>query len=219
VGRGLLVAHVDDPYALEPAALVDRHHVPAGEREDGVDALGCDRLRREPASLPAVAHGGEPTLDQVLVLLGDTHLPRGSRRLPERCVELLRRAAAVVHTGDVVTAGALQELEAYAPVHAVHGNADEPSLRAALPERLVVELDGLRIGVVHSGGARSGRHERLRAWFPGCDVIAYGHSHLPEIANVDGTWIVNPGSPTERRRAPARTVAVVERGEPRLVEV
>jgi putative phosphoesterase len=155
----------------------------------------------------------------VLVLLGDTHLPRGSRRLPERCVELLRRADAVVHTGDVVTAGALHGLEAYAPVHAVHGNADEPLLQASLPARLVAELEGLRIGVVHSGGPRRGRHERLRAWFPGCDLIVYGHSHLPEVANVDGTWIVNPGSPTERRRAPARSVAVVEAGEPLLVEV
>jgi putative phosphoesterase len=155
----------------------------------------------------------------VLVLLGDTHLPRGSRRLPDRCLELLRRADAVVHTGDVVTAGALQELEAFAPVHAVHGNADEPLLQAALPERLVVELEDLRIGVVHSGGPRPGRHERLRAWFPGCHLVAYGHSHLPEVALVAGTWIVNPGSPTERRRAPARTVAVVESGEPRLVEV
>ena len=189
------------------------------EREDGVDALGRERLRREPTSLPPVAHGGEPTLGPVLVLLGDTHLPRGSRRLPEPCVELLRRADAIVHTGDVVAVGALRELEAYAPVHAVHGNADEPALRTALPGRLVVELEGLRIGVVHSGGPRQGRHDRLRAWFPRCDLVAYGHSHLPEVANVHGTWIVNPGSPTERRRSPARTVAVVERGAPRLVEV
>jgi putative phosphoesterase len=155
----------------------------------------------------------------VLVLLGDTHLPRGRRRLPDRCVELLRRADAILHTGDVVTAGALRELACYAPVHAVHGNADEPALQAALPARLVVALEGLRIGVVHSGGPRPGRHERLLGWFPGCDLVAYGHSHLPEVVRADGAWIVNPGSPTERRRAPARTVAVVDGGAPRLVEV
>jgi len=104
-------------------------------------------------------------------------------------------------------------------VEAVHGNVDEPAVRAALPERLVVEAEGLRIGVVHDGGRRAGRHERLRAWFPGCDAIAYGHSHLPEVVRSEGVWILNPGSPTERRRAPARTMIVLRDGVPELVEL
>jgi putative phosphoesterase len=155
----------------------------------------------------------------VIALLGDTHLPRGTRRLPERCVELLRAAAAIVHTGDLTSLSVLDELESFAPVHAVRGNVDEPDVRARLPERLVVELEGLRIGVVHDAGVRAGRPTRLRGWFPDCDVIAYGHSHLPELTRLDGFWILNPGSPTERRRAPARTMAILERGTPRLVEV
>jgi putative phosphoesterase len=155
----------------------------------------------------------------VIALLGDTHLPRGRRRLPERCVEVLREAAAIVHTGDLTSLAVLDELETFAPVHAVHGNVDDPDARMRVPARLVVEQEGLRIGVVHSGGVRAGREARLRGRFPDCDLIAFGHSHLPEIARYDGCWIVNPGSPTDRRRAPAHTIAVVEQGVPRLVEV
>jgi hypothetical protein len=92
-------------------------------------------------------------------------------------------------------------------------------VRARLPERAELEHSGLRVALVHDAGARAGRHERLRAWFPDARLIAYGHTHQPEIVDVDGCWIVNPGSPTERRRAPARTMAVVEEGTPRLIEV
>jgi putative phosphoesterase len=91
----------------------------------------------------------------------------------------------------------------------VHGNADEPALRTALPARLVVEARGARIGMLHDAGPRAGRHERLAAAFAGCDVVVYGHSHLPEAAQVGEAWIVNPGSPTERRRAPTRSMALI----------
>ncbi len=113
----------------------------------------------------------------------------------------------------------LDELRGYGPLAAVHGNMDEPVLRAALPERLVTEAEGLRLGLVHDGGPRPGRRDRLRAAFPGCDLVVYDHSHEPEVVRAGGTWIVNPGSPTERRRAPAHTMAVVEAGVPRLVEL
>jgi len=155
----------------------------------------------------------------VIAVLGDTHLPRGARRLPDRCLELLRAAELIVHTGDLTSLAVLQELERFAPVHAVHGNVDEPEVRERLPARLVVEHEGLRIGVVHAGGPQSGREARLRRWFPDCDLVAYGHSHLPQLVRFEGCWIVNPGSPTERRRAPAHTMAVIERSRPRLVEL
>jgi putative phosphoesterase len=155
----------------------------------------------------------------VIAVLGDTHLPRGRRRLPETCIEVLREATAIVHTDDLTSLAVLEQLEAFAPVHAVHGNVDEPGVRARLPARLVVEVEGLRFGVVHSGGARAGREARLRSWFPDCDVIAFGHSHLPEIGRYDACWIVNPGSPTDRRRAPTHTMVVIEHETPRLVEV
>jgi putative phosphoesterase len=113
----------------------------------------------------------------------------------------------------------LDELEAFAPVAAVHGNMDEPDLRAALPGKRVVESESLVIGLVHDAGAAATRHERLRALFPGCDVIAYGHTHLPELSRVGETWILNPGSPTERRRAPEHTMIVLEGGKPTLVTI
>jgi uncharacterized protein len=144
-------------------------------------------------------------------------LPRGARRLPEECLRLLGRADLILHVGDLTGATVLEELRALAPVAAVHGNMDEPGLLAELPQRAVVEAEGLLIGLVHDAGPARGRHERLVAAFPGCHLIAYGHTHLPEVSRVGGTWIVNPGSPTERRRAPGHTMVVVERREPHLV--
>jgi putative phosphoesterase len=96
---------------------------------------------------------------------------------------------------------------------------DEPALRVALPGRLVVEAAGMSIGLVHDAGGASTRHARLLEAFPGCHVIAYGHTHLPEISRVGETWILNPGSPTERRGAPSHTMIVLESGEPTLVSL
>jgi uncharacterized protein len=156
----------------------------------------------------------------VIAILGDTHLPRGSRRLPRACVELLERAELIVHTGDFTGLEVLRELESFgARVAAVRGNMDEAAVLALLPETAVVEAAGVRVGIVHDAGPKRGRHERLLARLPDCDVIAYGHSHMPEVARDGDVWIVNPGSPTERRRAPTHTMAVVENGRPRLVEL
>lgn len=155
----------------------------------------------------------------MIAILSDTHLPRGSRRLPDRCLELLRASASIVHAGDFTSFASLEELARLAPLHAVHGNADDADVRRRLPARLVVELEGRRVGLVHDAGPRDGRHARLHDWFPDCDLVVYGHSHLPELERVAGAWIVNPGSPTERRRASTRSMALVENGEPRLVEL
>ena len=121
--------------------------------------------------------------------------------------------------GDFTSAAVLQDLQALAPVEAVHGNMDEPALKADLPAQRVVKAGGLRIGLVHDVGPAAGRSARLVAAFPGCDLIAYGHSHLPEVVREDRTWIVNPGSPTERRRAPGHTMAVLRSGRPELVRL
>jgi putative phosphoesterase len=109
----------------------------------------------------------------------------------------------------VTTVAVLEELRRLAPVAAVHGNVDEPALRALLPERLIVELDGARVGLVHDAGRRVGRAERLLGWFPECAAIVYGHSHRPEVGRVGETWILNPGSPTDRRRSPSRSMALL----------
>jgi uncharacterized protein len=116
----------------------------------------------------------------VIAVIADTHLPRGTRRLPTRCVELIAAAEGVIHGGDVSTAVALAEIEAIGPpVHAVHGNVDEPSLQRALPPSLQTELAGCRIGVVHDAGPSRGRLRRLRNRFPEAAAVVFGHSHLP----------------------------------------
>ena len=112
----------------------------------------------------------------------------------------------ILHAGDVVAAAVLDELRHLGPVHAVYGNMDEPALRESLPKDLVVEAGGARIGMVHVPGPRAGREARLAARFPGCDAVVYGHTHVPQVERHEGTWILNPGSPTDRRASPAHTM-------------
>jgi putative phosphoesterase len=143
----------------------------------------------------------------VVAAVGDTHLPRGSRRLPDECLRRLREADLILHTGDHSSLASLEELRALGPrVHAVFGNVDEPALRAQLPEELVVAVEDVRIGVTHVPGPRQRREERLLQRFPGCDAVVYGHTHTPQVERCGAAWILNPGSPTERRRSPRRTM-------------
>jgi putative phosphoesterase len=115
----------------------------------------------------------------------------------------------------------LDELRTFAPVEAVLGNMDEPALAAQLPEQRVVEVAGSRIGMVHVPGPAAGREARLLRRFRGCHAVVYGHTHIPQVERVEGVWVLNPGSPTERRRAPTRSMLVleVERGEIRPILV
>lgn len=145
-----------------------------------------------------------------VLILGDTHLTAGAG-LPTAVLELADRADHVVHTGDLVRVDVLDTLAALAPVTAVAGNVDDHGVASVVPERATVDLDGVVIGVVHDGGRSDGRHERLRDLFPQARVVAYGHSHMPELTTLeDGVIICNPGSPTQRRRAPTHTVAWLE---------
>ena len=145
-----------------------------------------------------------------VAVIADTHLPRGSRRLPAACVERLRGADLILHAGDLVSLAFLEELrELGPPVEAVHGNVDDAAVRAALPSELRVAVAGAMIGLVHVPGPRLGREERLARRFPGCGAVVYGHTHVPECRRFGQTWILNPGSPTERRRSPTRTMLVL----------
>jgi uncharacterized protein len=145
----------------------------------------------------------------LIAVISDTHLPRGARRLPDACVERIRAAQLVLHAGDVMTADALEKIEAVGPpVAAVRGNVDAPELQRRLPGRRVIEADGLRIAMVHDAGPSRGRFERLRRWFPDADAVVFGHSHLPLHEARDGFQIFNPGSPTEGRRAPVHTMGL-----------
>jgi uncharacterized protein len=146
-----------------------------------------------------------------LAIISATHMPRGDRRIPDACLERLRAADAIVHAGDLVAEEVLALLEGLGPpVHAVHGNVDEPEVRMRLPRVRVVEAEGVRILVTHDGGAADGRLARLQRRFPGMDAIVFGHSHMPLHEEApDGFQILNPGSPTERRRAPAHTMGLI----------
>jgi uncharacterized protein len=142
--------------------------------------------------------------------MSDTHLPRGARTLPARCVELLQAADVVLHAGDFTSVAFLEELRALGkPVHAVYGNMDEPALKDSLPKQTIVEIEEARIGMVHIPGPAAGRSARLRAKFPDCQAVVYGHTHWPEAVQEEGVWILNPGSPTEKRKAPVHSMLVI----------
>ena len=160
----------------------------------------------------------------IVAAIGDTHLPRGTRALPDECVRRLRAADLILHTGDHSSRDALEALRAFGPpVEAVYGNADEPELRELLPKELIVEPGGVRVGMTHVPGPRVGREQRLSARFPGCAAVVYGHTHVPQVELHDGVWILNPGSPTDRRKAPTHTMLelTIEAGrlEPTLLEL
>jgi putative phosphoesterase len=145
----------------------------------------------------------------LIAVISDTHLPRGARRLPDACLEAIAGADLLLHAGDFSTVGVLRELESIGPpVVGVHGNVDSADLRRLLPEERVVEAEGARIAMVHDAGPRAGRLERMRRRFgERADLVVFGHSHMPLHEQApDGFQILNPGSPTERRRAPAHTM-------------
>ena len=146
----------------------------------------------------------------LVAVISDTHLPRGNRGLPERCVELITGSDAMIHAGDFVAAEVLEDLRRIGPpLHAVHGNVDDERLREALPATLDLELDGVRISVVHDAGPSKGRLVRLRELFPRADAAIYGHSHLPDHQESNRFQIFNPGSPTERRRSPGHSMGML----------
>lgn len=146
-----------------------------------------------------------------VAVISDTHMPGRGRALPEPCLARLRAADLIIHAGDWSDMGAIGLVRGVGPpLVGVHGNVEEPGVRGLMPATAEVEAGGIRIGVVHDAGPEAGRLERLRRRFPGCDGVVFGHSHIPlhEVA-ADGFWILNPGSPTDRRRAPRHSMAEI----------
>jgi putative phosphoesterase len=144
-------------------------------------------------------------------------MPKGGRTLPEACLARLRAADAILHAGDLIATEVLDLLESLGPpVHAVHGNVDEPALLMRLPAVRMVEAGGARIVMTHDGGPAERRLARLRARFPDADAVVFGHSHLPLHEERDGFHVFNPGSPTERRRAPFHTMGMAAARDGRL---
>jgi uncharacterized protein len=175
-------------------------------------ALAGGRLvgRREVAFALVLEQSHQNPLP-VIAVIADTHMPKGSRRLPDRCLRLLGEAEATIHAGDFFAASVLGELHEICPVlHAVHGNVDEPALRRALPEAVEIEVGDRAVAVIHDAGPTSGRLARMRARFPAADAVVFGHSHLPLHERAEGFQIFNPGSPTERRRARRRSMGLLD---------
>jgi uncharacterized protein len=153
-----------------------------------------------------------------IVALADTHAPRRWRSCPPAVARHLRAADVILHAGDVCTAEVLDELAGYAPVHAVRGNNDGPDVAAwGAPAVAELDLDGVRVAMLHDSGPAAGRLRRLRRRFPQADLVVFGHSHIPMDASGEGLRIFNPGSPTDRRRQPRGTLGVLHVEGGRLV--
>ena len=142
-----------------------------------------------------------------LVLMADTHVPKRARDLPAELWDAVEAADVVLHAGDWVDIALLDRLEERARrLIGVHGNNDGPALRARLPEVARAELGGVRFAVVHETGDKLGREQRCAAAYPDVDVLVFGHSHIPwDTTAASGLRLLNPGSPTDRRRQPHRT--------------
>ncbi len=147
-----------------------------------------------------------------LVLTADTHLPGRARDLPAALWREIEAADVVIHAGDWVSVALLDEVESRScRLLAVHGNNDGPDLQARLPLTAHAELGGVRVGVVHETGGKTGREQRCAARFPDCDLLVFGHSHIPwDTTTSSGLRLLNPGSPTDRRSQPHATYMTAE---------
>ncbi len=147
-------------------------------------------------------------MSPLAVVLADTHIPRSARALPEGLVAYLERADLILHAGDLIVPSVLEELSAYGvPVHAVRGNVDAPGID--LPETLQLDLGGVRIAMIHDSGRKEGRRKRFKERFPEARVVVFGHSHVPFLEDENGLLLLNPGSPTDKRRQPEHTFALL----------
>ena len=156
-----------------------------------------------------------------ILLLADTHVPRRARDLPAQVWSAVEAVDVVLHAGDWVDVALLDALELRAArLVGCYGNNDGAQLRQRLPEVARVELDGLRFAVVHETGAAAGRERRCEAAYPDVDVLVFGHSHIPwDTSTPRGLRLLNPGSPTDRRRQPHCTYLTARADRGRLTDV
>ncbi len=148
-------------------------------------------------------------MSPLAVVIADTHIPRRVRALPEGLSPYLKGADLILHAGDLMDPALLGELAAYAPVEAVRGNLDPEGL----PETLELEFGGAKVAVIHDSGPKRGRRARMRCRFPEARVVVFGHSHIPFLEDEDDLMLLNPGSPTDRRRQPRHTFALLRAEE------
>jgi putative phosphoesterase len=156
-----------------------------------------------------------------LLLLADTHLPKRARDLPEQVWAEVDTADVVVHAGDWVEPALLDALEGRSRrLLGCYGNNDGAELRSRLPLVARAVIDGVRVAVVHETGDAKGREERCAAAYPDDDVLVFGHSHIPwDTTTATGLRLLNPGSPTDRRRQPYCTFMTARAVDGRLEDV
>ena len=151
-----------------------------------------------------------------VAVLADTHTSGFTRTVPFSVWPFLESADHILHAGDVVDPTLLEELKALAPLTVVMGNCDALDVRDwGAVDEAIVELDGVRIAMLHDSGASAGRRARMRARFPDARVVVFGHSHMPVNEDEDGLLLFNPGSPTWKRKAPFPSMGLlwVENGD------
>lgn len=146
-----------------------------------------------------------------IAVISDTHAPRFWKRCPPAVARHLDTAQLILHAGDVCTPAVLEELSSFAPVHAVLGNNDGPDVAAwGAPPSKELDIDGLSVAMIHDSGPRDGRLNRMRRRFPAAELVIFGHSHIPWNQAEGNLRILNPGSPTDKRRQAHGTLALLE---------
>ena len=104
-----------------------------------------------------------------LALISDTHMPRGERLMPQRCVEEIEAADLLLHAGDFSSEEVVAQLSAIGPpLRAVHGNVDSAGLRERLLKRASMQVEGVTIAMVHNGRPAKGRPGAAATAFPRC---------------------------------------------------
>ena len=157
-----------------------------------------------------------------VLVVADTHIPDHARALPDVILAEARRADLILHAGDVTRAAVLETLARFAPVHAAMGNNDHADVAAwGATETTELEVSGVSVGLIHDSGPARGRSRRMRRRFPNADLVIFGHSHIPMDleSEDDHLRLVNPGSPTWKRRQPYPTYAIVTFGRRIYVDV
>lgn len=153
-----------------------------------------------------------------VLVVSDTHAPRRWKGVPEPLREPLRRCDLILHAGDVCEPSVLDDLSVFAPVHAVRGNNDGNDVAAwGAPLTKQLELEGVRVAMIHIAGPKQGRGRRMAAEFPDADIVVFGHSHMPVDLVEDGTHLFNPGSPTDPRREPTGSYGWLELADGEIV--
>lgn len=146
-----------------------------------------------------------------VAVLSDTHAPRFWKSCPPGVARHLEAAELILHAGDVCIPDVLEQLSQFAPVQAVLGNNDGPEIAAwGAPETMQLVIEGLSVAMIHDSGPKTGRLQRLHRRFPDAGLVIFGHSHIPLDQSGDGFRILNPGSPTDKRRQPRGTLALLD---------